>query len=335
MSQAGYAMLSESYQGKRVLVTGGIGFIGSNLALRLVELGAEVVLLDSMLPQYGATLRNIEPIKDRVRVNISDIRDPHSLRQIVQGQELIFSLAGQVSHSESMRDPLTDLEINCRSQLALLECCRHEVPKVRIIFASTRQIYGRPQYLPVDEKHPLVPIDVNGINKLAAEMYYTLYDAIHAIETVSLRLTNTYGPRMDLDSDNKGFAGIFIRKALRGEVIRIYGSGEQRRDFNYVDDVVDALLIAGASKTIRREVFNLGHPEPKSLLEFVKTLGEFMDVSYELVPFPPEAKTIDIGDYFSDFRKIYDKMGWSPKVDLHSGLERTLEFYRTLGLPGG
>jgi len=328
-------MLSESYQGKRVLVTGGIGFIGSNLALRLVELGAEVVLLDSMLPQYGATLRNIEPIKDRVRVNISDIRDPHSLRQIVQGQELIFSLAGQVSHSESMRDPLTDLEINCRSQLALLECCRHEVPKVRIIFASTRQIYGRPQYLPVDEKHPLVPIDVNGINKLAAEMYYTLYDAIHAIETVSLRLTNTYGPRMDLDSDNKGFAGIFIRKALRGEVIRIYGSGEQRRDFNYVDDVVDALLIAGASKTIRREVFNLGHPEPKSLLEFVKTLGEFMDVSYELVPFPPEAKTIDIGDYFSDFRKIYDKMGWSPKVDLHSGLERTLEFYRTLGLPGG
>ncbi len=335
MSQAGYAMLSESYQGKRVLVTGGIGFIGSNLALRLVELGAEVVLLDSMLPQYGATLRNIEPIKDRVRVNISDIRDPHSLRQIVQGQELIFSLAGQVSHSESMRDPLTDLEINCRSQLALLECCRHEVPKVRIIFASTRQIYGRPQYLPVDEKHPLVPIDVNGINKLAAEMYYTLYDAIHAIETVSLRLTNTYGPRMDLDSDNKGFAGIFIRKALRGEVIRIYGSGEQRRDFNYVDDVVDALLIAGASKTIRREAFNLGHPEPKSLLEFVKTLGEFMDVSYELVPFPPEAKTIDIGDYFSDFRKIYDKMGWSPKVDLHSGLERTLEFYRTLGLPGG
>ena len=175
MSQARHAMLSEFYAGKRVLVTGGIGFIGSNLALRLVELGAEVVLLDSMLPQYGATLRNIEPIKERVRVNISDIRDPHSLRQIVQGQELIFSLAGQVSHSDSMRDPLTDLEINCRSQLSLLECCRKHNPGARIVFASTRQLYGRPRYLPVDEEHPLKPVDVNGINKLAAEMYYSLY----------------------------------------------------------------------------------------------------------------------------------------------------------------
>jgi nucleoside-diphosphate-sugar epimerase len=327
-------VLTEFYRGKRVLVTGGLGFIGSNLAIRLADLDAEVVLVDSMLPAYGATLRNIEPVRERVRVNFSDVRDQHSLSYLVRGQDLIFSLAGQISHSESMRDPMTDLEINCRSQLSLLECCRRGNPEVKIAFASTRQLYGRPQYLPVDEAHPLTPVDVNGTDKLAAERYYTIYHDVYGIETVSLRLTNTYGPRMEIANDKKGFAGVFIRKALQGQKIQIYGSGEQKRDFNYVDDVVEALLLAGASESVNGQVFNLGHPEPASLLEFVEILGELADFEFEFVPFPPEAEAIDIGDYYGDFRKFHQATGWRPEVDLRSGLARTLQYYRAEGWPG-
>lgn len=325
--------MTEFYRGKRVLVTGGVGFIGSNLAIRLVDAGARVVLVDSMLPAYGASLDNIREIRDRVRVNFSDVRDQHSLSYLVQGQDVIFSLAGQVSHQDSMRDPFTDLEINCRSQLSLLECCRAGNPTARIVFASTRQLYGRPQYLPVDESHPQSPVDVNGINNLAGEMYYTLYHQVHGMSTVSLRLTNTYGPRMELASNLKGFAGIFIRKALEGEKIQIYGSGTQRRDFNHVEDVVRALLLAGETDAVQGGVFNLGHPEPKSLLEFVEILRRFEEFEYELVPFPPEAKVIDIGDYYGDFSRFREATGWVPEIDLESGLEATLRFYRDAGWP--
>ncbi len=320
--------MSEFYKNRKVLVTGGVGFIGSNLAARLVELGAEVVLVDSMLPAYGATLDNIREIRDRVRINFSDVRDQHSLSYLVQGQDLIFSLAGQVSHSESMTDPMTDLDVNCRSQLSLLECCRAGNPAVRIVFASTRQLYGRPQYLPVDEQHPCVPVDVNGINKLAAEMYHTLYQQVFGIDTVSLRMTNTYGPRMDLASDKKGFVGIFVRKALRGEKIRIFGTGEQRRDFNYVDDAVAALLLAGERGELRGGVFNLGHARPRSLLEFVEVLQRLANFEFELVPFPDDAAAIDIGDYYGDYAKFARATGWEPEVDLEEGLARTLRYYR-------
>jgi len=326
--------VSEFYRGKRVLITGGLGFIGSNLAVRLTEHGARVLLVDSMIPAYGATLRNIEPIKTRVRVNFSDVRDQYSLSYLVRGQELVFSLAGQVSHHESMSDPMTDLDINCRSQLSLLECCRRSNPAVRIVFASTRQIYGRPRYLPVDERHPLAPVDVNGINKLAAEMYNSLYHSVYGIETVSLRLTNTYGPRMDLCNHNKGFAGVFLRKALRGEKIQVYGTGRQRRDFNHVDDVVDALLLAGERDATQGQVFNLGHPEPASLLEFLATLRKFADFEYELVPFPAEAAAIDIGDYFGDFRKFHEAAGWTPRIGLEAGLENTIGYFREFGIAG-
>ena len=321
--------MSEFYRGKRVLITGGVGFIGSNLAIRLVESGAQVVLVDSMLPAYGATLRNIEPVRDRLSINFSDVRDQHSLGYLVREQEIIFSLAGQVSHSESMRDPMTDLEINCRSQLSLLECCRAGNPETKIVFASTRQLYGRPQYLPVDEKHPLVPVDVNGINNLAAEMYYSLYHSVYGMPTVSLRLTNTYGPRMDLRDDNKkGFVGIFVRKALAGEKIQIFGDGSQLRDFNYVDDVVDALLIAGEQEQLQGNVFNLGHPRPRSLLEFVEILRGLAEFEFECIPFPPEAERIDIGDYYGDASRFSQATGWEPQVDLEAGLERTLAYYR-------
>ena len=323
--------MSEFYRGKRVLITGGAGFIGSNLAIRLVESGARVQLVDSMLPDYGANLLNLEPIRDRVRLNFSDVRDAHSLAYVVQDEDLIFSLAGQVSHLASMQDPFTDLEINCRSQLSLLESCRRNNPGARIVFASTRQLYGRPRYLPVDEEHPLTPVDVNGINKLAAEMYYSLYYQVHGIPTVSLRLTNTYGPRMDLGSDLKGFTGIFLRKALAGETIQIYGNGEQRRDFNYVDDVLDALLLAGQSDDLLGGVFNLGHPRAYSLLEFLEVLRRYADFEYELIPFPPEAEAIDIGDYYGDFARFRAATGWVPRVDLSEGLESTIRFFRDDG----
>ncbi len=321
--------LDSFYAGRRVLITGGVGFIGSNLAIRLVGLGAKVLLVDSMLPAYGADLANIEPVRAKVRVNYSDIRDPHSLSYLVQGEDVIFSLAGQVSHQESMQDPMTDLEINCAAQLSLLECCRKHNASARIVFASTRQLYGRPKTLPVTEDHPLEPVDVNGINNLAAEMYYTLYHRVHGIPTVSLRLTNTYGPRMDLRSPAKGFAGVFIRQALQGETIRVFGDGKQRRDFNHVDDVVDALLLAGERDELVGRVYNLGHPEPRSLNEFLGYLSKLTGCRHEFVPFPADAKSIDIGDYYGDFSRLAAASGWSPKIDLETGLAGTVEWFRS------
>jgi UDP-glucose 4-epimerase len=311
-----------------VLITGGLGFIGSNLTISLARLDARVTVVDSMIPAYGGNLANVEPVRDRIHVNFSDIRDRHSMAWLVRGQDLIFSLAGQLSHIDSMRDPFTDLEINCRSQLALLETCRQLAPGVRIVFASTRQLYGRPEYLPVDERHPTRPIDVNGINKLAAEMYYSLYHEVYGMRTINLRLTNTYGPRMDLNSDAKGFLGLFLRKALLGERIRLFGDGGQKRDFNYVDDVVEALLVAGLAEGIEGRSFNLGFPRAYSLLNVVETLAELTGVEHECVPFPPDHKAIDIGDYYADFSAWREATGWAPQTDLRDGLEQTLAFFR-------
>lgn len=316
------------YSGKRVLILGGMGFIGSNLAIRLVELGAEVTLVDSMLPQYGGNLTNIEPIEGRVNVNYSDIRDSHSLDYLVRDADLIFSMAGQTSHIESMKEPIVDLDINCRSQLSILECCRKQNPGVTIVYASTRQLYGRPRYLPVDEKHPVVPVDVNGINKLAAEMYYSLYSEVYAMRCLSLRLTNTYGPRQHLSGSTQGFAGIFLRKAIEGEKIEIFGTGEQLRDFNYVDDVVDAFLLATEVESPSGKVYNLGANPSYSLLEFVQILRRYCEFDFEVIPFPEEHEAIDIGDYYADYSKFESETGWSPKVDLAEGMERTVEFFK-------
>ncbi len=317
----------QSLRSRRVLVLGGLGFIGSNLAHRLVGLGAEVVLVDSMLGAYGGNLANLEGIEDRVQVNYSDIRDTHSLRYLVRDADVIFSVAGQTSHIESMSDPMTDLDINCRSQLSILECCREAARPARIVYASTRQLYGRPEYLPVDEDHPVRPVDVNGINKLAAEMYYTLYSQVHGMHCVSLRLTNTYGPRQHLSGSTQGFAGIFLRKAMGGEKIQIFGTGEQRRDFNYVDDVVDAFLLAAEDDRLVGKVYNLGHDRPASLLDFVEILQRHCDFECEIVPFPAEHEAIDIGDYYGDSSRFRELTGWTPRVDLEEGLSRTVEFF--------
>lgn len=329
MNNSATTNLRDFYVGKRVLVTGGLGFIGSNLAIELACLGAEVMVVDSMIPAYGANPANLEPMSGQIRVNFSDIRDPHTMPHLLRGQDVVFSLAGQLSHLDSMRDPGTDLDINCRSQLSLLEYCRSLRPEAKIVFASTRQLYGRPQYLPVDENHPLHPIDVNGINKLAAERYYTLYHEVYGMRTVSLRLTNTYGPRMDLKSNTKGFIGIFLRKALLGEKIQIFGDGRQRRDFNHVDDVVQALLLAGVCEQVDGKSFNLGFPRPYSLLELVEMLCALITpLEYECVPFPPERKAIDIGDYYADGSAYQAATGWRPQVDLQPGLAKTIDFFR-------
>lgn len=320
-----------NFAGKRILVLGGLGFIGSNLARRLVELGARVSLVDSMLDQYGGNLQNINGFQDDVDVNFSDIRDRHSLRYLVRDADLIYSMAGQTSHVESMQDPFTDLEINCTSQLAILESCRRHNPDVEILYASTRQLYGRPQYLPVDEKHPIHPVDVNGINKYAAEMYYRLYHEVHGLRCTCLRLTNTYGPRQHLRDNKQGFAGIFIRLALNGQKIRIFGDGRQLRDFNYVDDVVEAFLLSTGREDLYGGAYNLGHETQYSLLEFVRILSRLAEFDYELVPFPEKHKVIDIGDFYADFSLFRELTGWSPRVDLAEGLRRTVAYFREHG----
>jgi UDP-glucose 4-epimerase len=317
----------ESYRGRRVLVTGGLGFIGSNLCRVLADLGAEVLAVDSLLPDYGGNLHNLAGYEDKVRVNIADVRG-HGIEYLVRNQEILFNLAGQVSHIDSMTDPFTDLEINCRSQLWILEAVRKKNPDIKIVYAGTRQVYGRPQRLPVDETHSLNPTDVNGINKISGESYHLVYHQVYGIRASSLRLTNTYGPRQLIRHNRQGFIGWFVRKALLGEEIQIFGSGEQTRDFDYVDDVVDAFLRAGASDASDGEVFNLGGEEPISLLNLVQLLIEISGKgSYTLVPFPPARKKIDIGDFHADASKIRRVLGWAPTIRLREGLERTLRYY--------
>jgi UDP-glucose 4-epimerase len=320
--------LRKIFAKKRALITGGIGFIGSNLARALVRLGAEVTLVDSLIPEYGGNLRNLAGIERTVRVNISDVRDRHSLPVFVRGQHFLFNLAGQTSHMDSMTDPETDLEINARSQLSILEACRNHNPDIRIVFASTRQIYGKPDYLPVDENHPLRPVDVNGINKLAGESYHLLYHHVHGIRSTVLRLTNTIGPRMRVRDARQTFVGVWIKNLLEKKPIEVWGGG-QRRDFTYVDDAVEAFLLAAARPEAVGEVFNVGGGPPVSLSALAELLvsanggGKFIVKS-----FPADRKKIDIGDFYADDRKLRSALGWSPRTNLGTALEKTLAFYR-------
>ena len=322
-------MRKNSFANKKVLITGGLGFIGSNLAHRLVGLGAKVMIVDAMIPNYGGNWFNIQGIKNKVRVNIADISNESSMIHIVKDHDYIFNLAGQVSHLDSMVDPYTDLDINARAQLSVLEACRKSNPQAKIVFAGTRQVYGKPQYLPVNENHPVNPTDINGVNKLAGEWFHIMYHNVYGLHTTSLRLTNTYGPRQLMKHNRQGFVYWFTRQALDGEEIKIFGDGQQKRDLNYVDDVVEAMLLAAASPKSDGEIFNLGHHEPVSLLDLTKTMINVAGKgTYTLVPFPPEKKSIDIGDYYADFSKITSILGWKPKVSLEEGLKRTMEYYR-------
>ena len=316
------------FRGVRTLITGGLGFIGSNLARKLVSLGAEVTLIDSLIPEYGGNPFNIEDIRDKVTVSITDVRDQHAMTYLIQGKDYLFNLAGQTSHLDSMLDPKTDLDINAGAQLSILEACRKHNRSVKIVFASTRQLYGRPQYLPVDEKHPIHPVDVNGINKLAGEWYHLLYNDVYGVRASALRLTNTYGPGMRVRDARQTFLGIWIRNLIQGKMVQVYGDGLQVRDFNYVDDVVDALLLAASDPSSEGQVFNLGAQEVVSLKALAEKLVALHGAGrYEVVPFPPERKAIDIGDYYSEFSKIREILGWVPKVSLNDGLARTLEYF--------
>jgi UDP-glucose 4-epimerase len=322
-----------SFQDKNVLITGGLGFVGSNLAIRLVELGARVLLVDSLIPDYGGNLFNVEPVKDRLRINIADVRDANGMNWLVRDQDYLFNLAGQISHVDSMLDPYTDLEINCRAQLSILEACRHNNPAVKVVYASTRQVYGKAEYLPVDEKHLLRPVDVNGINKMAGEWYHILYNNVYGIRTVSLRLTNTYGPRLLMKHNRQGFVAWFIRQAMDNQEIQLFGDGRQLRDLNYVDDVVEAMLLAAVDEGSNGRVFNLGNSPAVTLLEFVQALLAACQPfgcgqgGYRLVPFPADKKRIDIGDYVGDYNKIRTVLGWEPRFPLAEGLRRTIEYY--------
>lgn len=316
------------YANKRVLITGGLGFIGSNLARRLVNLGAQVTLVDSLIPQYGGNPFNIEDIRDKLTVNVCDVRDPFAMAYLIKSKDFLFNLAGQTSHMDSMTDPHTDLDINAAAQLSILEACRKVNTNIKVVFASTRQLYGRPDYLPVDEKHPIRPVDVNGINKLAGEWYHLLYNNVYSIRACALRLTNTYGPGMRVKDSRQTFLGIWVRLLLEGRTIKVFGDGQQLRDFNYVDDCVDAMLLAGESDTANGKVYNLGSDEVvglRALAEMIVDLG--YGGTFELIPFPPERKAIDIGDYYSDFSLIARELGWKPKIGLREGLKKTMSYY--------
>jgi UDP-glucose 4-epimerase len=317
------------YGGRRVMITGGLGFIGSNLARHLVNLGADVLLVDSLIPDYGGNLFNIDGIAERVRVNVADIRQQSTMNYLVQDRDVIFNLAGQVSHIDSMRDPYADLEINCRSQLTILEACRYNNPGVKVVFAGTRQVYGRPDSLPVNENHLVKPTDVNGINKAAGEYYHLVYNNVFGIRACSLRLTNVYGPRQLIRHNRQGFIGWFIRLAIEDATIQIYGDGSQLRDFVYVDDAADAFLRAGASDACNGEVFNVGGDEPLSHRDLTTLLVDVARSGHvRYVEWPPDKKAIDIGDFYADSSKFTHRTGWTPTVKLREGLARTVAFYR-------
>jgi UDP-glucose 4-epimerase len=322
-----------SYAGKRALVTGGLGFIGSHLAEALADHGAEVTIIDSLIPEYGGNLYNVRGIEDRVRISFSDIRDPWSLRYLVKGQDFIFNLAGQVSHIDSMEDPHTDLDINAKSQLDLLEALREVNRDAKVVYAASRQQYGRPQSLPVTEDHPLVPVDVNGINMIAGEAYHLLYDHVHGIRCSSLRLTNTYGPRQLMKHGRQGFITTFIRRSIEGEDLKLFGGGEQLRDFTYVSDVVDAFLSVGLTDEAFGEAFNVGGEEPVALLEVAALCQEIAAAggSAEPAPWPPDREKIDIGSIYVDHSRLSEITGWQPKVSLREGLQKTIAFYKEHG----
>ncbi len=318
----------EGFEGKNVLVTGGLGFIGSTLARTLADLGAYVIAVDSLIPEYGGSLFNLKGYEDRIRINIADVRDEFSMAYLVQRQDYLFNLAGQTSHIDSMQNPYVDLDINCRAQLFILEACRKYNPAIKIVYASTRQIYGKPDFLPVHEDHILHPTDVNGINKMAGEWYHILYNNVYGIRACALRLTNTYGPRMRIKDARQTFLGIWIRNLIQDKPIEVWGDGLQIRDFNYVDDVVDAMLLAALSDDASGKVYNLGSPERVNLKDLAAIMIRiYGEGRYRIMPFPKNRKAIDIGDYYADYENIRQALNWNPITGLEDGLAKTLHYY--------
>lgn len=317
------------FEGRRCVVTGGLGFIGAALVHHLQGVGAVVTVIDALIPQHGGDLRNLDGL-DGVTLVRADIGDAELVTPDIADAEFVFNVAGQVSHLESMHEPLRDLDLNARSHLAFLEILRYNNPTAMVVQTSTRQVYGRPKYLPVDEDHPTNPVDINGVDKLAGEQFHLLYHAVHGLRTCALRLTNVYGPRQCLTRDGLGFLPVFVRRALRHEPITVYGDGKQLRDCLHVDDVVSAMCLAMLSPDAVGQIFNLGHPQALGLLDIanltVAAAGGGSDVS--LIPWPPEHAQIDIGSFQGDFSKAKRVLGWEPEVSFADGIATTMDFYR-------
>ena len=323
------ATLAERFAGHKVVVTGGLGFIGSNLAVALADNGAEVVVVDSLVPKHGGDRSNIDTNDRPISVRIADIGDSSVVTSALDGAQYIFSLAGQVSHVDSMEDPLKDLDINARAQIAFLELARVVSPSATIVHSSTRQVYGRPNYNPVDESHPTVPTDINGINKLAGEQYHLLYAQIYNMKISALRITNVYGPRQRLRGSDQGFIPIFLRHAFEDQPITLYGQGEQLRDCLYVADVVEALMLTALTPDAVGQVFNVGHSEPLSLASIADVIvGEVGSGMIVNVPWPKERSAIDIGSFVSDSSKIKEVCGWQATTSFAQGVRETVGFYR-------
>jgi UDP-glucose 4-epimerase len=317
------------FRGKKVLITGGLGFIGSNLARALVESGAQVHLVDSLDPDCGGNRFNIFGIEDRVYVSILDIRDTDSLSELVARQDFLFNLAGRTSHLGSLQDPLSDQEVNSTAHLSLLQACLTVNPGVRIVYASTRQVYGRPASLPVDETHPPAPVDFNGVSKLSAEYHHKIFHDVYGLRTTCLRMTNSYGPGMRVRDAHQSFIGWWFRLALEGQELPVYADGSQLRDFTFVEDVVDALLLSAVHPAAEGQIYNLGGETPIHLLDLARLIVELAGSgSYRIVPYPVERKKIDIGSFYSKYDRIRADLGWSPKIKLHAGIAATLAFYR-------
>lgn len=320
--------VNSSYFQKNVLITGGAGFIGSNLASTLLGLGATVTIFDNFESDSGANRFNLEGIDNHIRLIQADIRDEVAMKDAVQGQDFLFNLAGQMSHIGSMQDPFKDLYVNTVGQLNLLEVCRQHNPKIRVVYAGTRQVYGRPKYLPVDEKHLLTPLDNNGVSKRAGEMYHIVYHHVHGMATCVLRMTNTYGERMRIKDDKLTFIGWWIQRILTGNEIQIFGDGKQIRDFNHVSDVIRAMLLCAVNPAADGKIYNLGG-EPISLIDLAALLVEVSGSgAFTTVPFPENRKRIDIGGYYGDYSLIKNEIGWQPQVSLKDGLAQMLAFYR-------
>jgi UDP-glucose 4-epimerase len=318
------------YTGKQVLVTGGLGFIGSNLALRAVTLGADVTIVDSSVEGCGANLHNISPIRDQARVLPFDIAQAREFSDAIANADVIFNLAGEISHLNSMKCPERDLAINTTAQLRFLNACAQAAPGVRIVYASTRQVYGAPLYLPVDEAHPINPVDFNGIHKHAAAMYHLMLSRAGFLDAVALRLTNVYGPRMALNTPAQGFLSAYLRRLALGEGLEIYGDGSQVRDLVYVDDAVEAFLLAGAAPRLFSRTYNVGGLETLPIAEIARICGEAAGgAELKFVPFPETLKRIDIGGYSTDTSLIQRELGWRPTVRFAAGIARTLQYYRT------
>lgn len=317
------------YRGKRVLVTGGLGFIGSNLVIRLVEEGADLTIVDSCVPGCGANLFNIAPVRGEVRFIDADLAEPEAIREDIASSDVVFNLAGEISHIHSMQFPERDLQINTVAQLRFLMECARAAPGIRVVYASTRQIYGIPDYLPIDENHPIQPVDFNGVHKYAASMYHQMLSRTGQIDGVVLRLTNVYGPRMALDVPCQGFLSTFLRRLLMGQPLQVFGDGRQLRDPAYVDDVVEAFLMAGAVDVLKHRSYNVGGPRPLSLTEIAEAATAAAGgPAVEYQPFPEEIRQIDIGSYATDSNRIHEDFGWKPLVRFEEGIARALAFYR-------